>query len=85
MDAFTTTTFTYTVTIENTGTQMINMDEIFDILPPNFTYVPGSFTGLITGDPTITDAGNDQDELKWGGVQIGDQSLDSGEINTFTF
>lgn len=62
--AFTDETFTYTMTIENTGTQDLNVQKIMDMLPIAFTYVAGSTTGYLTDDPSIQQDGSHQ-ELKW--------------------
>ncbi|MCF7824637.1 MAG: DUF11 domain-containing protein [Candidatus Marinimicrobia bacterium] len=41
----------YTITISNTGTGSGLITEVRDILPPGFTYVPGSSSGFTTIDP----------------------------------
>ena len=48
-------TFTYTITIENAGTDTLNMSRLRDYLPDGFTYVAGSTGGDVTSaDPTAT-------------------------------
>ncbi len=47
------TTFTYTLTIRNEGTEAVEVSKIFDYLPPGFTYVAASTSGLTTLEPTI--------------------------------
>ena len=46
---------TYTITVTNVGDVNAHLTELEDVaLPPGFTYVPGSTTGLTTDDPVIT-------------------------------
>ena len=48
-------TFTYTITIENTGTDHLHPTQVRDLLPVGFTYVPGTTSGDITvADPATT-------------------------------
>ena len=48
-------TFTYTITIENTGTGDLHPTEVRDLLPVGFTYVPGTTSGEITvANPSTT-------------------------------
>ena len=49
-----TTVFTYTIQIDNTGTATIKLEQVWDILPQGFTYVPGSSSGITTAEPTLT-------------------------------
>ena len=84
IDAFSTEPVTYTVTIQNTGTVTLEMEEIHVMLPPNFSYVPLSYTGLLLDDPDeISDAGNYRDDLLF--EDFTNDELDPGEINTFSF
>jgi len=46
-------TVTYTITVSNSGGGSGLLNEIRDVLPDGFTYVPGSTTGLTTADPVI--------------------------------
>ncbi len=46
---------TYTITVTNVGDVNAHLTELEDVaLPPGFTYVPGSTTGLTTDDPVVT-------------------------------
>lgn len=48
-------TYTYTITIKNTGTSVLSMSKARDLLPPSFSYVAGSTSGNVTtSDPTTT-------------------------------
>lgn len=49
------TSFTYTVTIWNRGSQPATLEKVYDALPPGFTYVGGSTQGITTGDPSVDD------------------------------
>ncbi|MBI4287735.1 MAG: hypothetical protein HY671_04805 [Chloroflexi bacterium] len=55
------TTFTVTVRLRNVGTATIHFWELGYAMPPFFTYVPGSSSGVTTNDPTITNG-----ILTWG-------------------
>ncbi len=48
------TTFTYTITVTNRDNDPENLRKIRDILPPGFSYVPGSTRGITTDEPTGT-------------------------------
>ena len=86
IEAFSTDPLTYTVTIENTGTDTLQMKEVYATLPPHFTYVVGSTTGLLGGEPDIADDVDHRDRLKWKSSDFAlDKHLHPGEINTFTF
>lgn len=65
-------TFTYTLTIRNTGTSNVHLEEIGDLLPSTFSYSNGSAAssgiqfqqGQVLGEPTLgTQSGRQQ--LKW--------------------
>lgn len=45
------TTFTYTITFKNEGTGTSELIEVKDFLPPGFTYVTSSTSGITTNDP----------------------------------
>jgi len=53
------TTFTYTITIENKGTDTVTLKEVEDFQPPGFTYVENSTTGITTDNPTTGDTSSD--------------------------
>jgi len=83
------TTFTYTITIENEGSDTVRIKQICDYLPPYFSYVSGSTGGDFTwSDPTIDpDAGEshgvDCAQLKWDFAPKVD--VGAGETKTLTF
>ena len=64
------TTFTYTITLTNEGTNTVTLKMIRDYLPPQVSYV-GPATGLTTNDPTISsneitsNCGNTAYSLDW--------------------
>jgi uncharacterized repeat protein (TIGR01451 family)/fimbrial isopeptide formation D2 family protein len=43
----------YTITITNPNDAGVDIDEITDTLPAGFSYVAGSTTGAVTGDPSV--------------------------------
>jgi uncharacterized repeat protein (TIGR01451 family)/LPXTG-motif cell wall-anchored protein len=45
---------TYTVVLTNTNRVTVKVNSIVDILPAGFSYVPGSTSGVMTLDPTVT-------------------------------
>ncbi len=51
---YTPTTFTYTITIWNRDDQPEQLRHIYDELPPGFTYVPGSSSGITTDEPSVS-------------------------------
>ena len=72
------TTFTYQITVDNIGTDPLNLVTIYDLLPSSdFSYVNGSTTGVTTNDPEIS--GN---ELKWDGLTY---TIPSGDSTTLDF
>lgn len=77
------TTFTYTIAIENVGSQTVNLTKVRDLLPPgNIIYVSGSSSGIATSDPSQRLV-NGRWELTWGiNPKI---PLPPGEIMTQTF
>ena len=52
--ANTLTSFTYDVTIENTGTVTLSVSRVRDLLPEGFSFAAGSAEGMTTLDPTTT-------------------------------
>ena len=56
-------TVTYTISIENSACGEAWLTYLSDVVPAGFTYVPGSTTGFITADPSITDS-----QLTWNGA-----------------
>ena len=58
-------TFTYTITIENTGTDNLHPAEIRDLLPVGFTYVTGTTTGDITAANPNTTMFQGHQRLTW--------------------
>jgi uncharacterized repeat protein (TIGR01451 family) len=69
------TTYTYTISIENTGNQVLNLNEIEDLLPEGFSYEPGTSSG---GDDDADDAGDDDEGFSYepgtssGGITVED-------------
>jgi uncharacterized repeat protein (TIGR01451 family) len=61
-------TFTYTISIENTGVVDRTLKEIKDLLPPGFSYVESSSSGITVTEPQEKEnkgPNNDRLELKW--------------------
>ncbi|MCH8745929.1 MAG: DUF11 domain-containing protein, partial [Chloroflexi bacterium] len=58
-------TFTYTITIENTGTEDLDMTQVRDLLPVGFTYVPGTTSGDITVANPSTTMQQGRQRLTW--------------------
>ena len=48
------TTFTYTITIKNEGTDTVFLAHIRDYLPPYFTFVSGTTAGITTDNPVVS-------------------------------
>ncbi|MBI2856106.1 MAG: DUF11 domain-containing protein [Chloroflexi bacterium] len=60
------TIFTYTIYITNLRTDTLSLDKLRDYLPLGFHYVPGSSSGVTTGNPTVLATGpNNEEELVW--------------------
>lgn len=59
-------TFTYTITIENTGTDHLHPTQVRDLLPVGFTYVAGTTSGDITSANPTTTMQQGQQRLTWG-------------------
>ncbi|MBI2852320.1 MAG: DUF11 domain-containing protein [Chloroflexi bacterium] len=72
-------TVTYTVTVNNVGPNAVSISKITDDKPNLFTYVSGSTSGAVSGNPSIT--GN---TLTWQGAQI-PSSIAAGASFTFSF
>ena len=51
------TSFTYTITLKNEGTDTIKVESILDFLPPHFTYDDNT-GGLTSADPEEDDSGS---------------------------
>lgn len=47
------TVFTYTIQVVNTGTSTVHLEEVYDLLPQGFMYVPGSSSGFTTAEPAL--------------------------------
>lgn len=83
------TTFTYTLTLRNEGTGAANIKQIYDYLPPRFTYVAGSTTGLTTGNPSMNDStpitcGDKPYQLFWN-VESDGVTIEPDQQATLTF
>ena len=65
------TTFTYTIKVKNEGTETVILKDITDYLPPRFSYVSGSSSGITTSAPTVnanagaTMCGVKPSKLRW--------------------
>ena len=88
--ANTLTTFTYTITVKNEGTDTVTLEQIKDHLPPGFEYVDNSTGGDITTSSNpddINGTGNDCGMNSW--LLTWDLSpfvgLAAGEEKTLTF
>ncbi|MEK7682179.1 MAG: hypothetical protein AAB369_05060, partial [Chloroflexota bacterium] len=78
-----TTVFTYTIQISNTGTATIKLEQVWDILPQGFTYVPGSSSGITTTEPTLT-MQSGQQNVTWE-FDSPHPSIPSGQARTQVF
>ncbi|MFH1141461.1 MAG: hypothetical protein V1724_07370 [Chloroflexota bacterium] len=83
------TIFTYTLTLENQGTGTVTVDRVYDYLPPYFTYVSGSTSGLTTGNPSINQTNTAMCDIKpyrliW---DVGDDNvpIEPGQQQNLTF
>ncbi|MDO8637868.1 MAG: CARDB domain-containing protein, partial [Dehalococcoidia bacterium] len=70
---------TYTITVSNVGPSTVSISKITDTIPTTFTYVTGSTSGAVSGNPSIT--GN---TLTWQGAQI-PSSIAAGAQFSFSF
>ena len=78
------TTFTYTITFTNDGTNLVDVSKIIDLMPASFSYVAGSSQGLTTADPSIVLKNNGtQEDLTWSANPIG--TIAPGSSATLTF
>lgn len=82
--AYAAATFTYTITIRNAGTAVLNMSQIRDWLPQDgFLYVPGSTSGDITTADPSTSLWQGRQRLDWNFNPK--QQLQPGESRALTF
>lgn len=79
----TTTTFSYTVTIQNVSSGTIGAFWIVDILPPGFTYVSGSTSGGITSANPFTWMSGGRQYLNW--LFFPKKLISAGQTKTLTF
>ncbi|MFQ5861019.1 MAG: hypothetical protein ACE5IG_05670 [Dehalococcoidia bacterium] len=85
------TTFTYTITIENVDTVDLEIKEVKDCLPVDFTYVSSSTGGGITTAEPATGScgggGTNRQELKWSNPQQLPQlvPINAGQTLVHTF
>ena len=49
-----TTTFAYTITVKNEGSDAVTLEQIIDYLPPKLKYDPGTTDGLTQDEPSAT-------------------------------
>ena len=76
-------TYTYTITIENTGSDPLNLSKVRDLLPAGFLYLAGTTTGsLTTSNPNDT-MWSGQQRLDWNFSP--DYVIPSGQTETITF
>ncbi|MDO8750698.1 MAG: hypothetical protein Q7K03_06100 [Dehalococcoidia bacterium] len=83
------TTFTYTLTLDNQGTGTVTLNRIYDYLPPYFTYVSGSTSGLTTLNPAANQSnttlcGSKPYSLNWD-VHSANLTIEPGQQRTLTF
>ena len=57
-------TFIYTITMENRGTEELELGVLKDLLPEGFVYAPGSSSGMTTADPSLSQS-NDRWHLTY--------------------
>lgn len=77
----TTTTFSYSITIQNVSTSTIGAWWIIDILPPGFTYVSGSTSGNITTlNPTFIWTSGGRQYLNW--IFLFKKNISPGQTKT---
>ncbi len=69
-------TVLYTITISNSGTGAAGITQIQDVLPPGFSYISGTSSGITTNNPTITGQ-----VLTWNGMW----SVPAGENRILSF
>lgn len=78
------TTYTYTVTVQNPGPEVQDMTWIRDLLPTGLTYVTGSTSGDITSDDAALINFGGQPWLAWTGFGSA-RRLDPGQTGTLVF
>ncbi|MBI4294578.1 MAG: DUF11 domain-containing protein [Chloroflexi bacterium] len=78
-------TLTYTITLQSTGTDVLTLTKVKDLLPPGgLTYVPGTTSGLTTANPGTTIKSTpqgDRQQLEW----YPDVSFQPGESKGLSF
>ena len=77
------TTFTYTITLENAGSSTQELFWLRDVLPPGFSYVPGSTSGDITTSNPFTWTSGGRQNLNW--LFFFGYDIDPAEVKTLTF
>ena len=80
----TTATFTYIVTLNNTGTTTLTLTELKDLLPAGFTYTVASGSGITSAEPTIATV-NGRPELTWTMSTSTPPTIAAGATATQTF
>ena len=83
-DPFEQAQFTYTISVENTGTDNLKLNKLWDVIPVDFTYVPGStFGDFTTSDPSTCGGGGEGcNALKW---TFGAQTIAVGQTKSLSF
>ena len=77
------TVYPYTLTFENTGTEVLELTQVRELLPVGSSYIPGSTFGDLTfADPTITTF-QGQERLDWDFVPS--EQILPGEVKTLYF
>ncbi len=77
------TTFTYTVTLNNIGTQGLSLSKLRDSLPPGFLYVAGSTSGNLTTANPNTTMQQGRQRLDWNFSP--EYTLGAGQARTLSF
>ncbi len=82
-----TTTFTYTVTIQNVDQNTLQIDALKDVLPVDFTYNTGTSSGMTTDNPTPTQPAEvyPRWQLLWDGPWSISQAGQAGDTLTLVF
>jgi uncharacterized repeat protein (TIGR01451 family) len=79
----TTTTFSYSITIQNVSTSTIGAFWIVDILPPGFTYLSGSTSGDLTTANPFTWSSDGRQYLNW--LFLPKRLINPGQTKTLNF